>query len=98
MHLLAFSFSHFEYADGTVIEPKKNPALHSYLIVGALRDFASLHRPSMPLLDLANELLQYISENLESERDINAFARINHRLYSLLNPYLYRRNIQFVGR
>jgi hypothetical protein len=48
----------------------------------------------MPLLDLPNELLQCISENLKLERDINAFTRINHRLYNLLNPYLYRRNIQ----
>src|SRR5438045_87512 len=29
----------------------------------------------MPLLDLANELLLCIAENLESERDINAFTR-----------------------
>ena len=48
----------------------------------------------MPLLDLANELLLHISENFKLERDINAFTRINHRLYNLLNPYLYRHNIQ----
>src|SRR3954470_6742382 len=49
----------------------------------------------MPLLNLANELLHYISENLESERDINAFAQANRRLYHLLNSYLYRYNVQW---
>ncbi|KAF2808521.1 ankyrin [Mytilinidion resinicola] len=48
----------------------------------------------MSLLDLANELLQCISENLELEREINAFAQANRRLYSLLNSYLYRYNVQ----
>lgn len=47
----------------------------------------------MPLLDLANELLHRISENLELERDINAFAQANRRLYRLLNGYLYRYNV-----
>jgi hypothetical protein len=28
------------------------------------------------------------------EGDINAFARINNRLYSILNPYLYRYNVE----
>ncbi|KAF2174966.1 hypothetical protein K469DRAFT_612531 [Zopfia rhizophila CBS 207.26] len=48
----------------------------------------------MPLLHLANELLYCISENLELERDINAFAQANRRLYRLLNAYLYRYNIR----
>jgi ankyrin repeat protein len=48
----------------------------------------------MQLLYLANELLHCISENLELERDINAFAQANRRLYRLLNTYLYRHNIQ----
>jgi hypothetical protein len=47
----------------------------------------------MPLLDLANELLHCISENLELERDINAIAQTNRRLYRLLNNYLYRYNV-----
>jgi ankyrin repeat protein len=51
----------------------------------------------MPLLDLANELLYCISETLELERDINAFAQANRRLYRLLNSYLYRYNIQHSG-
>ena len=51
----------------------------------------------MPLLDISNELLLCISENLESERDINAFTRTNRRLYYLLNGYLYRHNIQKSG-
>src|SRR4051794_39105327 len=48
----------------------------------------------MPLLGLANELLKEISEHLEFERDINAFARTCGHLYYLLNTYLYRHNIQ----
>ncbi|KAF1934713.1 ankyrin, partial [Clathrospora elynae] len=51
----------------------------------------------MPLLDLPNELLLKISENLESERDINAIAQANRRLYCLLDSYLYRYNIQQSG-
>jgi hypothetical protein len=48
----------------------------------------------MQLLGLANELLYYTSDNLESERDINAFAQANRRLYRLLNTYLYCHSIQ----
>ncbi|XTI89469.1 hypothetical protein V2W45_1244020, partial [Cenococcum geophilum] len=33
-----------------------------------------------------------IADNLEKERDINAFTKINHRLNYILNPYLYRYN------
>jgi hypothetical protein len=51
----------------------------------------------MPLLTLPNELLQNISERLSSERDINSFAQANHRLYRLLNGYLYRRHVQQSG-
>ncbi|MCJ1385017.1 hypothetical protein MMC17_008135 [Xylographa soralifera] len=47
------------------------------------------------LLDLPNECLQSIAEFLKSERDINAFAQTNDRLYSLLNTYLYRHNVHF---
>jgi hypothetical protein len=48
----------------------------------------------MLLLNLLNELLQNVSEYLESERDINAIAQANRRLYYLLDSYLYRYNIQ----
>jgi ankyrin repeat protein len=51
----------------------------------------------MPLLNLPNELLRDISEYLESERDINAVARANHRLYCLLDSCLYRYNVQESG-
>src|SRR5207302_3202156 len=51
----------------------------------------------MPLLHLPNELLCSIAENLELERDINAFAQANRRLYRLLNTYLYRYNIRQSG-
>ena len=52
---------------------------------------------AMPLLNLPNELLLKISENLESERDINAIAQANCRLYCLLDSYLYRYNVQQSG-
>ena len=48
----------------------------------------------MSLLGLANELLLSIAENLSRESDINALTCINRRLYSLLNLYLYRYQIQ----
>ncbi|KAF2176950.1 hypothetical protein K469DRAFT_605193 [Zopfia rhizophila CBS 207.26] len=51
----------------------------------------------MPLLNIANELLLCISDNLESERDINAFIQANRRLHRLLINYLYRYNIQRSG-
>jgi hypothetical protein len=51
----------------------------------------------MPLLDLPNELVQDISEYLKSERDINAIAQANRRLYCLLDSYLYRYNVQQSG-
>ena len=51
----------------------------------------------MPLLDLANELLQSISECLELARDVNGFTRTGRDLYILLNPYLYRHNVTHYG-
>ena len=48
----------------------------------------------MLLLDLPIELLRYVSEHLDSARDINAFTQANRGLYRLLNDYLYRFNIQ----
>lgn len=44
------------------------------------------------LVDLPSELLLSIADNLESERDINALAPANRRLYEVLNAYLYRHN------
>lgn len=46
----------------------------------------------MSLLRLPSELLLVVADFLEVEGDINALAKINHRFYSLPNPYLYRRN------
>jgi ankyrin repeat protein len=51
----------------------------------------------MPLLDLVNELLLCISENLQSERDINAFSQTNRRLHNVIYTYLYRHNVQQLG-
>ncbi len=48
----------------------------------------------MALLELANELLLSIAEALGSETDINAFVQLNRRCFQLLNPYLYRFNVQ----
>lgn len=49
---------------------------------------------TMPLLNFANDLLYCIADNIESNRDLNAFARCNRRLYHLLNSSLYRHAIQ----
>ena len=51
----------------------------------------------MPLFDLPDELLLCISDNLESESDINAFAQSNRRLHDILNAHLYRHNVQQLG-
>ena len=51
----------------------------------------------MPLLKLANELLQSIVQHLDSLKDINAFCQTNHRLYALLNTYLYHQEINRFG-
>lgn len=46
----------------------------------------------MYLLDSPADLLLLAADSLDAERDINSFAQTNRRSYSLLNPYLYRRN------
>ena len=51
----------------------------------------------MSLLNLVNELLLFIADNLKKERDINAFIRINYCFNYILNPYLYRHNVQYGG-
>jgi hypothetical protein len=48
----------------------------------------------MLLLNLLIKILLLIAENLQVEGDINAFAWTNNRLYSILNPYLYRHNVK----
>ncbi|KAG6005980.1 hypothetical protein E4U21_007473 [Claviceps maximensis] len=48
----------------------------------------------MSLLNLANELLLATVHFLDSERDIDALARCNKRLYSLLIVHLYRFNVR----
>lgn len=45
-------------------------------------------------LSLTDELVEIIVDGLESERDISAFARTSNRFYCILDPLLYRRNIQ----
>jgi hypothetical protein len=51
----------------------------------------------MPLLSLPNELIEIIAEKLQFECDLNALAKTNPSLYNLLNPYLYRYNVQQRG-
>ena len=43
----------------------------------------------MSFQSLTNELILEIAEHLDSCRDINAFLRVNHRLYVLLHDELY---------
>jgi hypothetical protein len=49
--------------------------------------------PDVPLLALVNELLLLIADSLNSKHSINAFTRINRRLYLLLNDILYKHNV-----
>ncbi|KAH7110762.1 ankyrin repeat-containing domain protein [Dactylonectria macrodidyma] len=51
----------------------------------------------MLLLDLPNELLAYIAETLDLERDISALARTNARLHNLLSDYLYENHVKHHG-
>lgn len=46
----------------------------------------------MPLRDLSDKLVLCISGELDSDADINAFARSNWWLSSNLNTHLYRHN------
>ncbi|KAK2772239.1 hypothetical protein FQN53_004675 [Emmonsiellopsis sp. PD_33] len=48
----------------------------------------------MMLTDLPNELILETVSFFDSEVDINAFARACKKLYSVLNPSLYRYNVQ----
>lgn len=47
----------------------------------------------MGLLALPNEILFLIADRLPYSWDLNSFAQLNRRLYSLLNSHLYQRNI-----
>ncbi|KAJ5100890.1 hypothetical protein N7456_006942 [Penicillium angulare] len=51
----------------------------------------------MPFFDLPSELILMVAESLEAEREINALVQTNRYLYTLLNWYLYRFNIQQNG-
>ncbi|KUM56320.1 hypothetical protein ACN42_g10899 [Penicillium freii] len=45
------------------------------------------------LTDLPLEIFWLIVKNLECEKDINTVTQVNRGLYNLLNPYLYRINV-----
>ncbi|KAK2612268.1 hypothetical protein QQS21_001694 [Conoideocrella luteorostrata] len=48
----------------------------------------------MSLLDLANELLLATAKFLDKDRDLDAFAKCNRRLYSTVVSHLYRHNVK----
>jgi len=50
------------------------------------------------LVECPADCLLLIADHLPSERDLNAIARTNWRLYSIFNPYLYRHSIQHHGK
>ncbi|USP74932.1 hypothetical protein yc1106_02206 [Curvularia clavata] len=54
------------------------------LEVAVFQSYTKLHRNA-------------IAECLESEKDINAIAQANHRLYRLLDSYLYHYNVKHCG-
>ncbi|KAH7147029.1 ankyrin repeat-containing domain protein [Dactylonectria estremocensis] len=47
------------------------------------------------MLRRPNDLLLLIATYIESERDINMLARTNRRLFSYLDPFLYRHNVNY---
>lgn len=49
----------------------------------------------MMLSCLPGELLLAIAAFVTEENDINSLVRVSKRLYTLINPYLYRSNFQF---
>ena len=51
-----------------------------------------------PLAEWPVDCLLLITDHLPSERDLNAIAQTNWRLYNIFNPYLYRHNIQRHGK
>ncbi|TVY62373.1 Ankyrin repeat domain-containing protein 50 [Fusarium oxysporum f. sp. cubense] len=78
------------------------PSLHKHQLRSSFDRLSNIDPNSNPqrsfysreMLHLVNEHILSIATHLESERDINAFARTNHRLFSCLNIILYHRNIQ----
>lgn len=48
------------------------------------------------LTDLPLEIFLPVVKNLGCEKDINALSQVNRGLYNLLNPYLYRINIDSI--
>ncbi|PGH28141.1 hypothetical protein AJ80_00031 [Polytolypa hystricis UAMH7299] len=44
---------------------------------------------------LPTELVLNIVQNLDLKVDLNAFSRTNKRIYTITNPYLYRRDVQY---
>ncbi|KAL1955231.1 hypothetical protein VTO42DRAFT_8890 [Malbranchea cinnamomea] len=51
----------------------------------------------MHFLDLSNEIILQIADQFPTEHEVNTLACLNRRLHGLLNPYLYRRNVQRSG-
>lgn len=51
----------------------------------------------MPLTCLPNEILHYIADLLETDRQINQFILTSREIYSRLNDWFYRRNIRQGG-
>lgn len=70
---------------------------HSWLYPSSSLPSLFFSFETMLLGHLASELLLLIAGHLESEKDINSLARVNHRLYVTLNGYLYDHNCQHAG-
>lgn len=51
----------------------------------------------MFLSDLPNELILYIADQIDTESDILALAKLNRHFYRTLIRYLYRRNAEHSG-
>ncbi|CEO58471.1 hypothetical protein PMG11_03195 [Penicillium brasilianum] len=51
----------------------------------------------MALPQIPSEIILDVAKCLEYESDINAFARVNIRLYNIVNCYLYKYNVDHQG-
>jgi ankyrin repeat protein len=51
----------------------------------------------MSFLSLPNEIILHIASTVTLQYDLNALTRVNQRLYSILNTYLYRCDVLYFG-
>lgn len=53
------------------------------------------NRISMPFSNLSDDILLIIAEQFDEDLDVNAPCQTSHRLYCLLNTFIYRYNVRY---